>query len=77
MAKKETEIKREVPLLEEKEVWDTLAFARAAAGTGIAGMPLTIDLLNQKLKDISLLSTGEVTATQVSDALSDPKNNEE
>jgi len=61
-------------LISEEEVWDVLHFAQQL---GYGGMPISIDLMNQRLKDINLLNTGEVTSTQVSDALAAPKSNEE
>jgi len=62
-------------LISEDEVWDILEFSRSY--TGLSGMPLGIDLLNQRLKDITLLNTGEVTETEVSNALKAPKDNEQ
>jgi len=63
-------------LLEEHEVYDMLQFAGAALGIpGTAGA-ISIDLINAKMKDISLLTTGDVTETQVSDALKLPKESE-
>jgi len=62
--------------ISEQEVWDILTFARESTGLGLAGMPLSIDLLNQRLKDVSLLDTGDVTEDEVTDALNSPKDNE-
>ncbi len=67
----------EEPLLTEDQVFKTFEFydfARSLSGT--AGLPMTVDLLNQKMKEISLLSTGEVTESNVTDALSNPRDNE-
>jgi hypothetical protein len=61
-------------LLDEQTVWDFIEFARSLSS--MAGMPLTPDLLNARLKDISLLNVGGVTEERVNKALADPKNNE-
>ena len=63
--------------ISEEQVWDILSFARESVGLGMAGMPISIDLLNQRLKDITLLSTGEVTEDEVTNALKAPKENEQ
>ena len=71
-------IDRKESLLTEKEVWDVVEFWNYANGMsgGSYGSPVTIDLLNQRLKDISLVNTGDVTEQQVKDALKSPKDNE-
>ena len=61
-------------LISQEATWDVLEFAKNASG--LVGMPLSIDMLNQRLKDISLLTTGDVTEAEVADALKAPKENE-
>ena len=64
-------------LVTEEDVWDIMEFYRFANSIqGGWGTPTSIDLLNRRLKDITLLDTGEVTEDQVSDALEAPKDNE-
>ncbi|MCK5344450.1 MAG: hypothetical protein KAR20_13640, partial [Candidatus Heimdallarchaeota archaeon] len=68
--------KKEAEILSEQDVWDVLKYAQAAAGLG-STLPISIDVINQTLKNISLMDTGDVTESQVSEALSAPKDNEE
>lgn len=75
MKEEKTEILSEKEKLTEQEVWDVLKYVQSAAGLGT--MPISIDMLNQAMKSISLGQTGEVTETQVSDALAAPKENED
>ena len=66
---------KEEILSTEQQVWDVLQYAQSASGLG--SMPISIDMLNQAMKAVSLGHTGEVTEQNVSDALADPKNNED
>lgn len=64
-------------LLSEQEVWDWLAFAKGLGLSGLTGMPLTVDLVNARMRDITLTTgVGGVTESQVTSAMSNPKDNE-
>jgi hypothetical protein len=62
-------------LVDEKTVWDFMEFARSLSS--MTGMPLTPDLLNSRLRDVTLLNVGGVTEDQVYKAMSNPKENED
>ncbi len=72
---KENNNKEDV-LLKEKEVWSILEFAQSLSGIG-SNMPISIDMLNQALKNTTLGNTGEVTVEQVENALAKPKESED
>jgi len=63
--------------LTEKQVWDFLEFANSLSGaSGLYPSVFTPQLLNARMRDVSLLSTGGVTESDVSSALENPKENE-
>lgn len=64
--------------LTEKQVWDFLEFANSLSGAsgGLYPSIFTPQLLNARMRDISLLGTGGVTESDVSKALENPKENE-
>ncbi|GIU69827.1 MAG: hypothetical protein KatS3mg002_1063 [Candidatus Woesearchaeota archaeon] len=62
-------------LLTEKEVWDTLTFARSLAGIFQSGI-INPDLLNQRLKDISFMPL-DATEEDLYQSLRDAKNHED
>lgn len=62
--------------LSEQEIWDFIQFARSL--NSLTGMPLTPELVNARLKDISITSSvGDVTEAQVKTVMSNPKDNEQ
>ena len=65
----------EKEMLSEQELYDVLEFARRAYNGNYSNV-FTPDLINQRMKDVNL---NPLAATQekVTDALKDPKNNEE
>lgn len=66
-------------IFSQQEVFDWLTFAQELSGqTGFpfTGIPLSPQLINQRMKDITLNTIGGVTEDRVAKALSDPKNNE-
>ena len=70
----------EILLTEDEvtDVWKFYEYAKAQAGGGyLSGMPLSPEMMNQAMKNISLGATGEVTETQVDDAMADPNSQEE
>jgi hypothetical protein len=74
MAKIKKEEIQEVVLTKD-EVWNVLSFARALAGEYGTNM-LTPDLIHRRMQDVSF-QPRSATSTQLDDALSNPKDNEE
>ncbi len=66
-------------LLSEKEVFDWLTFAKELSdytGMPFTGMALTPQMVNARMKDITLNNLGGVTEDSVAKALSNPKTSE-
>ncbi len=62
-------------LLDEQTVWDFLRFANYVSS--IPGMPFTPDLINSRMRDVTLGNVGKITESQVTEAMNDPKNKED
>ncbi len=60
--------------ISQDQVWNTLDFAQALGSL----YPATYSpfLTNQRMKDMNLLSVGEITQERAEKALSNPKDNE-
>ncbi len=72
--KKITDDAKKEVLVSEDQVWTTLEFAQALGGLYPAVFnPM---LVNQRLKDMSLISTSEITQEKAEKALANPKNSE-
>ena len=70
--KKITDDAKKEVLVSEDQVWTTLEFAQALGGLYPAVFnPM---LVNQRLKDMSLISTSEMTQEKAEKALANPKN---
>ena len=65
----------EKEMLSEQELYDVLEFARRAYNGNYSNV-FTPDLINQRMKDVNLNPLAS-TQEKVTDALKDPKNNEE
>ncbi len=75
MAKTNEEIKDVV--LPKELVWNMLEFANALSGmNGIYPAALNPYLTNSRLKDVTLVDSGEITENKVEKALANPKNSE-
>ena len=72
------EDKRE-EILSEEEVFDWLNFAQELSnqtGFPFTGMPLTPQMVNSRMKDITLNTIGGITEEKINQALSNPKTSE-